>query len=88
MSLAARLSEIQANGKPTYCKVGKLVKDTLSEEDAAQLELVMNVPETATSRVSNADLARVLRQEGYDISNSAMDRHRRNECACTRKNVG
>jgi type III secretory pathway lipoprotein EscJ len=88
MSLAARLSEMQANPKIIYCKVGKLIHGTLSQEEADQLQSLINAPEISATRISNADLARVLREEGYDISNSAMDRHRRNECACTRKTVG
>ena len=79
MSLSARLSEMQANPKIIYCKIGKLIHGTLPEEEAKQLETLIVAPEISATRISNADLARVLREEGYDISNSAMDRHRRNE---------
>jgi hypothetical protein len=86
MSLSDRLKNASANSKSIVCKVGKLLHtDQLSQKDKDYLLTVLDVPETDPTRVTNASLARVLREEGFDISDSSVDRHRRKDCACYRK---
>jgi hypothetical protein len=86
MSLASKLAEASSNPKLTKCKVGViLLGSQLSKEDTNYLDKALNVPEGSPDRLSNVSIARVLREEGFDLSNSAVDRHRRNECSCARK---
>jgi hypothetical protein len=86
MSLSDRLSEAESKAKVSACKIGILINGPkLSEKEKNQLTALMSVPEGNPTRVPNVALAKVLREEGHDISNSAMDRHRRNDCSCYRK---
>jgi hypothetical protein len=87
MSLSDKLEEA-LNQEPTTtaCKIGSLLKGSvLSDEDKTTLAKLLAVPEGTPKRLTNAAIARVLRDEGFDISNSAVDRHRRTDCACSRK---
>jgi hypothetical protein len=86
MSLSDRLSSAQLDAKNLFCKIGNLLQgDNLSAKDREQLETALNTPLTDSKRITNAALARLLREEGYDISDSSMDRHRRKDCSCYRK---
>lgn len=86
MSLSDRLSSAQSNAKNLFCKIGNLLQgDNLSAKDKEQLETALNAPLTDSKRITNAALARLLREEGHDISDSSMDRHRRKDCSCYRK---
>jgi hypothetical protein len=86
MSLSDRLSSAQSDAKNVFCKIGNLLQgDNLPARDREQLETALNAPLTDSKRITNAALARVLREEGHDISDSSMDRHRRKDCSCYRK---
>jgi hypothetical protein len=86
MSLSDRLSEVENRAKVSACKIGILINGPkISQKEKVQLEALLSVPEGDPTRVPNVALAKVLREEGHDISNSAMDRHRRNDCSCYRK---
>lgn len=86
MSLSDRLENASANSKSSVCKIGKLLNsEQLSKKDKDYLSAVLEVPDTDPNRVTNSSLARVLREEGFDISDSSVDRHRRKDCACYRK---
>jgi hypothetical protein len=64
-----------------------LDSEKLTDEDRATFTSLLNVPDGNPSRVSNVVLAQVLRDEGFDLSDSAVDRHRRKSCSCSR-NLG
>jgi len=86
MSLSDKLAK--ASEKPgSYCKLGVLLyTSVLPEKDKKYLNDVVDVPSGAP-KISNADIARVLREEGYNISDSSVDRHRRKDCSCSRRNI-
>ena len=86
MSLSEKLEEA-LNQEPTVvCKIGSLLKGSvLSDEDKETLKTILSVPEGTPKRLTNTAIGKVLREEGFDISNSAVDRHRRLDCPCTRK---
>ena len=85
MSLSDKLSAASTEVPTRLCKIGNiLVNSKLSEQDKANLKAVLDVPENDPSRINNNVIARILREEGYDVSNSAVDRHRRGDCPCKR----
>jgi hypothetical protein len=86
MSLSDKLAQTSIQAKVVLCKVGALVEGTiLPAKDKEYLLNALNTPEGSLNRLTNADIGRVLREEGFDISNSSVDRHRRSECSCNRK---
>lgn len=85
MSLSDKLSK--ASEKPnSLCKLGALLSGTaLPKKDQDYLIDVLSVPEGDPRRISNVDIARVLRDEGFYMSDSSVDRHRRKDCGCFRR---
>jgi hypothetical protein len=82
MSLSDRLNE-STKTQPKFCKIGAVLSSTqLSAEDKVTLGQFIDVPEGTPGRLTNAAIASALRAEGFDISNSSMDRHRGGQCAC------
>lgn len=85
MSLLEKLNSAATESKSKLCKIGVLLNSPeLDAKTKENLEAVLNVPESNPSRIPNTTLGRILREEGYDISNSTVDRHRREECSCRR----
>lgn len=85
MSLSARLTE-STKAPKRFCKVGHILTgDQVSEDDKKTLRDFLDSPEGTAGRLTNAAIASALRAEGFDISNSSIDRHRGNQCACYRK---
>jgi hypothetical protein len=85
MSLSDKLNSASKNTSTRLCKIGViLVSESLSKEDRESLKTVLDVSDSDPNKVSNVQIARILREEGFDVSNSAVDRHRRYECPCTR----
>jgi len=67
------------------CKLMAVIDGSnLSNEDKKRIEIILSVPESNPAKVPNTTLGRILREEGYDVSNSAVDRHRRGDCSCKR----
>ncbi len=86
MSLSDKLQKATQMAKVSLCKVGILLStDILNPKDKEQLAAILAVSMGDPKRVPNSILAKVLREEGHDISNSAVDRHRRGDCSCARK---
>jgi len=86
MSLSDKLIEAAQNASVSLCKLGSLLSgEKLTPKEKQQLAQILEVPEDDPRRVSNSTLGKVLREEGHDISNSSVDRHRRKECSCARK---
>jgi hypothetical protein len=86
MSLSDKLSAAATDTTVRLCKVGNLLtsSSTLPEKDKLNLKTVLEVEENNPDRINNSTIGRILREEGYDISNSAVDRHRRGDCPCRR----
>lgn len=85
MSLSDKLAK--ASEKPnSFCKLGVLLySEVLPEKDRKYLVDAVDVSSEDPRRISNADIARVLREEGFNISDSSVDRHRRKDCSCSRR---
>jgi hypothetical protein len=67
------------------CKLGVIINSpSVPSEDREYLKSVLNVPESDPNRIPNSHIGRILREEGFDTSNSAVDRHRRRDCSCFR----
>jgi hypothetical protein len=86
MSLSDKLSAATTENIVKLCKIGNLLTSSskLPEQDKANLKNVLDVDENNPDRINNSTIGRILREEGYDISNSAVDRHRRGDCPCRR----
>lgn len=83
MSLSDRLQSAAEDSKIRLCKIGLLLAgSSLSEKDKKHLKEVFAVPEGEPGRISNVSLAKIFREEGYDISLSTVDRHRNQACGC------
>lgn len=86
MSLGDKLNKASADAAILRCKIGHLIHDSkLPKQDRENLDAVLNVSESDPARIPNSTLGAILREEGYDISNSAVDRHRNKSCSCYRK---
>jgi len=87
MSLSDRLAEASKTAKrSTLCKIGSIIHGTqLPETDRQALKDMLETPDGTPNRLNNATIGKVLREEGFDTSNSAVDRHRRGECGCNRR---
>jgi hypothetical protein len=86
MSLADKLGSASERAKNLKCKIGALISgDALSKKDKENLEAALDVPMSDPGRIPNSTMGALLREEGYDISNSAVDRHRARSCPCYRK---
>jgi len=88
MSLMDRLENAAKEPSSSACKLMTvLADDAITEEERSEFIKLLDLPLGSVGRPTNTALARVLREEGYDLSINAVDRHRRGECSCTR-NVG
>lgn len=69
----------------TTCKLAALTVDpSIPKKDRDALAEVIDLPENAEGFIPNSTLATILKEEGYDISASSVDRHRGNRCSCRR----
>jgi hypothetical protein len=85
LALSNKLTEAISTANSKLCKLATiLASKELSSEDKKNIEAILAVPESNPARVPNTTLGRILREEGYDVSNSAVDRHRRGDCSCNR----
>jgi len=69
------------------CKLATLLNGPeLSEDEKKNLIILLEVDERNPARVPSSTIGQILREEGYDLSDSAVDRHRRvpKTCACKR----
>lgn len=86
MSLSDRLSKISEESGNVACKLGALLTgNKLTQKEKTQLEEILAVPIDDPTRVSHSALSIILREEGYDISKSSIDRHKRKACPCYRR---
>lgn len=85
MSLSDKLKNASKSSQTTLCKIGVILQSaSVSLEDRNYLKSVLEVEESNPDRIPNSQIGRILREEGFDISNSAVDRHRRKDCPCSR----
>jgi hypothetical protein len=85
LALSKKLEEAVSTANSKLCKLATvLAGPDLSPEDKKHIENILATPESNPARVPNTTLGRILREEGYDVSNSAVDRHRRGDCSCNR----
>jgi hypothetical protein len=69
----------------TVCKLMQVTIDPkLSKEDVDSIIKVINATPESINYIPNTKLSAVLRQEGYDVSPSAVDRHKNKTCSCYR----
>ena len=86
MSLSERFAEVSSSEQKTVCKIGAiLIDESIPSEERKVLSEILETPEGTPGRLTNSDIGRVLRAEKFDLSNSAVDRHRRRDCPCNRK---
>lgn len=88
MSLADRLNEVREsyNNETQVCKLMSVTFNSgLSAVDVDALLKAINARAGDEHHMPNSRLAQALREEGFDVSPSAVDRHRRGSCACGRK---
>ena len=63
------------------CALGKIL-DCLDVKDRQALEAALLVPRESDDRISNAEITRILQDEGYDIRAKTVETHRRGGCSC------
>ena len=86
MPLAERLRAANEQYHNTFiCKLMQVTLDPkLSKGDVDALIKIINSRPLDEEHVPNIRLSQALRDEGYDVSASAVDRHRRGTCSCNR----
>lgn len=86
MALADRLRVANEKYQQTFvCKLMQITQDPkLTQEDVEAVIAIINSRAGDEGHVPNIRLAHALRDEGYDVSPSAVDRHRTGICACAR----
>lgn len=86
MALAERLRAVKETYHNTFiCKLMQVTLDPkLDRDDVNALIKIINSKPLDEEHVPNIRLSQALRDEGYDVSASAVDRHRRGTCSCNR----
>lgn len=86
MTLVERIRKANSEYQNTFiCKLMQVTLDPkLSKEDVDALIKTINSGPFDESHVAANRLALALRLEGFDVSASAVDRHRRGTCSCNR----
>jgi hypothetical protein len=87
MNLNGKLKVAAETAALKLCKLAVLLNGPeLTEDEKKNLIALLEVDERNPARVPSATIGQILREEGYDLSDSAVDRHRRNPkaCACKR----
>jgi hypothetical protein len=82
MPLSARLS---APKQLNPCKLGSLIEEHFLKEDVDFLESVLYVPVGDATRISTQNILNAIREEGYFLGISTVERHRLKQCNCFRK---
>lgn len=77
MSLKEKLANRPAKINNAVCQLC-VVLEALDDEDRVALVGAINAPMSSPRRVSDRDIAELLREEGWDVSSNSVYRHRRN----------
>jgi hypothetical protein len=81
MALAAKFTQAKAARKGPPCTVGLLLS-FMTGDDRAALEAAL-----ADESIESRTIWRVLVEEGHEISDTPIARHRRGMCLCSRKDL-
>jgi hypothetical protein len=87
MPLAEKLLSASQKHKQaqTTCKLVSLtLNPKVPKEDRDALARIIDLTEDHEEYIPNATLCKLIVSEGYDMSPSAVDRHRRGTCSCRR----
>jgi hypothetical protein len=89
MSLNDKLKVAAQDSADKLCKLAALLSGSeLTADEKKNLIAILEVDDRDPTRVPSTTIGQILREEGYDISNSAVDRHRKTPKACSCKIVG
>jgi Mg/Co/Ni transporter MgtE len=77
MSLIDKLQEVKPVKSGKGCLMCKVL-ESLPEEERNALNDAMSVPTDSINRITDRQLAEILRSEGYDLSLNSVYRHRQN----------
>lgn len=87
MPLAEKLQKVSAEHKIAIstCKLMALtINPKVPKKDREALLSIVDLSPDEDGFIPNVRLASLLREEGYDVSASAIDRHRGSKCSCKR----
>lgn len=87
MNLNDKLKVAADEAAVKLCKLATLLHGSeLTADEKKNLIALLEVEEKNPARVPSSTIAQILREEGYDLSDSAIDRHRRTPktCSCKR----
>lgn len=87
MPLADKLQKASTDHKVAVstCKLMSLtINPKIPKKDREALLSIVDLLPDEDGYIPNSRLASLLREEGHDISSSAVDRHRGNRCSCRR----
>lgn len=76
MGLADQFAALRPNHGGTRCGVGSAL-DRMDDADQAALQAALDNP-----TLQAAGISQVLRNNGYDVGDQAVSRHRRGVCQC------
>jgi len=89
MSLNDKLKVAAQDSADKLCKLAALLSGSeLTADEKKNLIAILEVDDRDPTRVPSTTIGQILREEGYDISNSAVDRHRKTPKSCSCKIVG
>lgn len=81
MSLSSKLEVAVAQSNANLCKLATIMTK-LSAKDKNTLEDVLSVPDSNPYRLTAMQISKALEEEGYYVSDSVIQRHRRGVCSC------
>lgn len=89
MSLNDKLKVAAKDAVERSCKLATLLNGPeLTADEKKNLKALLEVDQRDPARVPSSTIARILREEGFDLSDSMVDRHRRTPQACACNKTG
>jgi hypothetical protein len=86
MNLNDKLKVAADESAAKLCKLAVILAGTqLTNDEKKNLTVLLEVDERDPARVPSSTIGQILREEGFDLSNSAVDRHRKKPKACSCK---
>lgn len=77
MSISDKIASIEIKKSGRSCAMCAILV-SLNSEDREAITSAMTIPPTEVKRVTDRQIAEVLKSEGYDISHNQVFRHRQN----------
>jgi hypothetical protein len=77
MSIVDKLASVVPNRSGKGCGAC-LVLEQLKDEDREAIIAAMSVPVSDQRRITDRQIADILKSEGYDVSTNSLYRHRQN----------